>query len=120
MPSYICEKCGYIDNSACGGNYWIAKMNQYRKREGREIDKYFDDEDANIKLLCFNCTPKVYHDGSIKSDNGVHLDTRRHWSDIGKEQILASAEASMGNFTNAKEFFSNLKETDLAFKKQDS
>jgi len=97
MPSYICEKCGYIENSACGGNYWAVKgkLNLFK-------DKY-----ANTHLLCSQCTPKEYKDGSIKKDDGIHIE-RRHWSEIGKERILKSCEADIGNFTNAKEYFEKL------------
>lgn len=97
MSSYICEKCGYIENSACGGNYWSVKAHL----------NSFPDDYSNTHLLCHLCTPNVYRDGSKRTDLGVHIE-RHHWSEIGKDEILKSAAADVGNFTNAEEFFKNL------------
>lgn len=107
MPSYICVKCGYIENSACGGNYWIANMNKYRQSQGREIDKYFKEDYANTELLCSVCTPKTWKDGKVREDDGIHIE-RHHWSEVGRDAILHAAEASCGNYTNAKEFFESI------------
>lgn len=96
MPSYICEKCGCIDNSACGGNYWSVKSKL----------NLFADEYSNTHLLCVECTPQKFSDGSINHEAGIwhnHF-PKKHWSDIGKQQIL-NASDDLGSYTNAKDYF---------------
>lgn len=61
MPTYICEKCGCIDNSACGGNYWGVKCNL----------QSFSDEYSNTRLLCTICVTKLYKDCGINQDAGT-------------------------------------------------
>lgn len=41
MPLYICTKCGVIDNTATGGNYWW--------------------EDNKKKVLCCECYTGKWH-----------------------------------------------------------
>lgn len=50
MSTFICEKCGCVDNTACGGTYWstIGDM------------KYFKDEYYNEYLVCVACAPLEY------------------------------------------------------------
>jgi hypothetical protein len=49
MPLFVCDRCGCVDNTACGGTYWTKEHNE----------KYFDNV-RNGEALCAECTP---HDG---------------------------------------------------------
>lgn len=98
MSTYICEKCGCIDNTACGGNYWAVKG---------KMD-YYKDEYANKHVLCVECTPREYYDGSINEETGKWHNQfkKRHWSDCGtKEELIEECKKSRGNFVNAIEYF---------------
>lgn len=92
MSSFICEKCGTIDNSACNNNYWMRKI------IGR---KY-----SPALLLCTSCTakengkPEIWHNQFPK----------RHWSECGtKEELIKECKNKNGNVVNAIEYFKNLK-----------
>lgn len=97
MSTYICTKCGCIDNTACGGNYWnvVCHNNGYA------------DENANKELLCVECTPVFFKDGSGGKGGVWHNSfKKRHWSELGKEKILSIAsERNVGNLINAKDYF---------------
>lgn len=100
MSTYICEKCGCIDNTACGGNYWLVKSKM----------NFFKDEYSNTHCLCVVCTPTEFHDGSKNEQAGKwhNMFPRKHWSDLGKEHILRLANKQTGNYVNAEDFFKNL------------
>jgi hypothetical protein len=60
MPSFICENCGCVDNSACGGTYWTANADPplypppYKKGQ----------------KLCLACSPTIYTNGRKNGDAG--------------------------------------------------
>jgi len=96
--TFICEKCGCIDNSACGGNYWsvATKQNAYK-------DKY-----ANEQLLCVECTPTEFVDGTKNNQAGKWHNKfpKLHWSRVNtKEDILYFCGKNTGSFVNAVEYF---------------
>lgn len=98
MPSYICEKCGCVDNSACGGNYWdfVGKYNCYK------------DEYANTHALCVECTPTEFNDGSLvdKAGKWHNKFKKKHWSEYGtKEELIAMCIKDQGSYDNAVEYF---------------
>lgn len=100
MSTYICEKCGCIDNTACGGNYYVVvgKMNSYK-------DTY-----ANEHLLCVECTPQEYKDGSINQEKGKwhNIFPKTHWSQIGSpDKLINECLKAQGNYVNAVEYFRN-------------
>jgi hypothetical protein len=100
MSTYICEKCGCIDNTACGDNYWgfIGKRN------------YYKDEYANNHILCVECTPSEFKDGSINTEVGKWHNQfpKEHWSKYGtKEELIAECMKGQGNVVNAIEYFKN-------------
>jgi len=101
MSSYICEKCGCIDNSASeGSNYWNVKC---------KINS-FDDDYFNKHLACSECVPPKYADGG-NSHGGVWHNKfpKRYWTKIGsKESIIAMAKKGQGNYVNAIEYFKTL------------
>lgn len=107
MPSYICERCGCIDNSACGGNFWLVNMNKSKIKRNENIEKYFQEDYANIKYLCVECVPIKFEDGSINEKAGRWHNRfpKRHWSEIGKDTILKIAEKDTGDYINAEEYF---------------
>lgn len=57
MPEFVCEACGCVDNSACGGTYWTRGT------------KAFAGE-AQDKLLCVACTPSEFSDGTPYTRGG--------------------------------------------------
>ena len=98
MSTFICEKCGCVDNTACGGTYWstIGDM------------KYFKDEYYNEYLVCVACAPLEYEDGSKNRRAGKWHDyfEKKHWSEIGTvEDILKLEEKHDGSMINATEYF---------------
>ena len=102
MSTYICEKCGCIDNTACGGNYWRVKGKM----------NLFKDEYSNTHVLCVECTPKEFKDGSKNTEAGKWHNKfpKKHWSELGKDYILSAANAMNGNYVNAEEYFKNLED----------
>lgn len=112
MSTYICEKCGCIDNTACGGNYWLASMNKSRIKRGEEPEIYYKEDEGNTKYLCVECSPKEFIDGSIREKAGKwhNMFPKRHWTEYGKEKIMESYNLNVGNFVNAEEYFENLRE----------
>lgn len=104
MSTYICDKCGCIDNTACMGNYHAIGM----MRCGQ--DKMFKDEYANTHYLCTECTPVEYSDNTRKRGAGKwhNLFPKKHWSEYGtKEEILTECDKHLGAFVNAREYFNN-------------
>lgn len=99
MPSYICEKCGCVDNSACGGNYHIV----LRKM------RYYDEDYANTHFLCTECAPAR---SVVNCEGSWHnLFPKKHWSEYGtKEEILKINQNCNLDFTNAVDYFKNNKE----------
>lgn len=100
MSTYICTKCGCIDNTACGGNYWMVKSKLAS----------FKDEYANNNVLCVECTPTEYSDGSINTEKGKWHNKfpKRHWSEFGsKEEVIDHCIEGNGNVVNAVEYFKN-------------
>lgn len=97
MSTYICKKCGCIDNTACGGNYWLV--------HGKK--KYFDDEYANNNELCVECTPEKFDDGSKTGGGKWHNKfAKEHWSKRGTvEEIITICKKNQGNYVNAIEYF---------------
>jgi len=111
MSTYICEKCGCIDNTACGGNYWAVSYSISKfKKDGTAIKKCFKDEYANTHVLCVECTPAEYSDGSIKREAGKwhNMFLKKHWSEYGtKEKLIADCKRNNGSVVNAIEYFND-------------
>lgn len=78
MSTFLCEKCGAIENTATS-NYWLNKMENY-------------------PVLCSKCETGKWHNRF----------ERRHWSYYGVEEILQANKAGNGDFINAKEHFINI------------
>jgi hypothetical protein len=100
MSTYICDKCGCVDNTGCGGNYWSVVTHQ----------NSFSDEYSNTHLLCCECTPNTFVDGSKNTEAGKWHNRfpKRHWSKIGsKSMIIAESKKDQGSFVNAVEYFKN-------------
>ena len=79
MPTFVCEKCGCVDNSACGGTYWTRNMpNLYP-------DTY------KGELLCCVWAPQFYRSGERNRDAGVWHNrfprkTQAEWDDENKSK----------------------------------
>lgn len=111
MSIFICEKCGYLDNTACGNNYWHASGNKYRKREGLPLDisyspefQYFEDH-----VCCSECCNGItYKDGSgiiRKTSLDLSEEERRHWSEFGRAKLFEWERRHDGSMVNATEYF---------------
>lgn len=56
MPLFVCENCHAIDNTGCGGTYWVSKAAGV--------------SDGDEKALCVECAPTEFADGSRDEDAG--------------------------------------------------
>lgn len=104
MSTFICEKCGCIDNSACGGTFHTYRAKSYN---------FYKDEYANNHALCVECTPKEFNDGSINETAGKWHNRfpKEHWSKHGtKAELIVEAQKRQGLYTNAVEYFQKLEE----------
>ena len=52
MPLFICDCCGAVDNTACGGNYWHGRY----FAEGKGINP------EHSPALCCKCYTGKWHD----------------------------------------------------------
>lgn len=85
MSTFICSKCGCIDNSALDGNYWL-----------RHFEKNKNKSEELAPVLCSECNGKLWHN---KFD-------KKHWSTYGtKEELIAESKKKQGNYDNAVEYF---------------
>ena len=104
MPSFICHKCGCIDNTACGGTYWMVL--------GKSCDSYADDW-YNKNPVCCACAPKKYIDGSGSEDAGQWHNrfTRDHWTDLFKDlhELSLAQSGRTGDFVNTKIYVKQVK-----------
>lgn len=110
MSTFICEKCGCIDNSALDNNYWTAYCNKLRLSKDEEVEKSYDDEYFDTHVCCSECCAGVkFYDGSGVLSKGWHGKfEKEHWSVCGtKEEILAMEARHDGSLVNATEFFEN-------------
>lgn len=99
MSTFICDKCGCVDNSACGGTYWSSKSGW--------LD-LFEDDYFNTNPVCCACAPDTYGDGSKNSKAGKWhgLFERKHWSEFGDvNKLLELEKADVGDMVNATEYF---------------
>lgn len=109
MSIFICEKCGKLDNTACGNNYWIAYMNKYRQSQGEEIEIYFKPEFSYFEnhVCCSDCCEGVeFSDWSgILHKRSIYIENREHWTKYGKEKLLEWEHRNDGSMVNATEYF---------------
>lgn len=100
MSTFICEKCGCIDNSSCGGTY-----NSYRSKR-----VFYKENEANTKALCCVCTPTKYIDGSPTRCQGRWHERfeRKHWTQYGMDYLIEKCKKDVGDYENAIDFFSKL------------
>lgn len=99
MPNFICCKCGCIDNTACGGTYWITRLG----------GKLFTDPWFDTHPVCSECNTAEYSDGSGKGLGEWHGHfPKRHWSEIGTKADLSQAGV-LNVESYFKEFVDNIK-----------
>lgn len=114
MSSFICEKCGCIDNTACDNNYWIVIGNRDAKKRGVKpfitLAKEF--EYYNEHICCSDCCKGVaFDDHSGVISKGWHnYFEKEHWSKLGKDKILVLEAKDQGDFVNATEYFESIGE----------
>jgi len=76
MPLFVCDRCGCVDNTTCGGTYWIKDHNE----------EYFDNV-KNGEALCSECAPEFCNDGS-ESGGGVWHNKFQKEKWDGKTEVL--------------------------------
>lgn len=88
MPVFTCEKCGCVDNSACGGTYWT-----------KDADWWPDE--FRGKALCIVCAPPFFKNGDLnhgvgKWHNKFPRKTEAEW-DAEEAEWLAIREEELKN-----------------------
>lgn len=78
MPTFICTKCGVIENTAVS-DYWVRKL-------------------ENKLPECSLCSKGTWHG---------HFE-RKHWSCYGIKTLLNAQKEGKGDFVNAKEHLRNI------------
>jgi hypothetical protein len=70
MPLFVCDDCGAVDNTACGGSYWIRNKTE--------------------KVLCCECYTGKWHDDFEKkiADEDYIKNYSSHFIYLGKFQHL--------------------------------
>ena len=79
MPTFICERCGAIENTALS-DYWY--------------DVYMN----HSQPLCSKCKTGTWH-GQFP---------RQHWSKVGISACLALQKCNNGDMINAREHLRNI------------
>lgn len=113
MSVFICEKCGYISNSALRGTFHHASANLSRIRKNEPIDVMYAPEFEFFEThrCCDKCA-----DGVRYSDNSGTLHPNQftfaenelyHWTDYSKEKLLELEKLNNGSMANASYFFDN-------------
>ena len=117
MGIFICEKCGKLDNTACGNNYYTAKRNKFLLKSGRTIEPSYKSEYEYFEThsCCSDCCVDVeYKDKPIKLSQSLsskfNIKDKKHWTFYGKERLLELEARHDGSCENATEFFNNLNE----------
>lgn len=70
----------------------------------------FSEDYANKEVLCIECTPKVFSDGSLNDGAGEwhNMFPKKHWSEYGtKEKLINDYKRKDGSIVNAIEYFKN-------------
>ena len=110
MSSFICEKCGYISNSALRGTFWHASENIYAKEKGEQPHIMYKPQFSFYEdhRCCDRCAEGVeYSDGSgvLHPTYMIPEKDLKHFSEIGKDRLLELEAAKNGNVVNASYFF---------------
>lgn len=92
MSIFICEKCGKLDNTACGNNYWHALTNKIRERKGEEQETHYKPEFLYFENhVCRSdcCEGIAYSDNSgTLCKRSIDIQEKDHWTKFGKEKLL--------------------------------
>lgn len=113
MPAFICEKCGCIDNTACGGTYWgvATAKNSHRN------DQPFKEDFYNKHPVCVACKPREYSDGSKDVNAGKWHNSfeRKHWTEYQStiEKLETSQNERPGSLMNDKSYIEQVKGGEL-------
>lgn len=116
VSTFICEKCGRVDNSACSNNYWHARGVKYSKSKGEGFEPYFKPEYSYFEdhTCCSICCDGIeYEDGSGVIKRGkfdFDEDEMKHWSHFGKEKLLEWEALNRGDMVNATEYLKSIGE----------
>ena len=62
MSIFICEKCGKLDNTACGNNYWHVAMNKYLQSKGEKLDISYQSKFSYFEnhACCSDCCEGLF------------------------------------------------------------
>ena len=113
MSTFICEKCGCIDNTAMKNNAWMALYNKECESNNEEYLAEYKDSYYNTHLCCAECCKNIeYADGSgyINTTGWHNKFEKIHWNSIGKEKCLEIEKENLGSMINATDYFKNIGE----------
>lgn len=109
MGIFICEKCGRLDNTACGNNYWLAHMNKSRIHAGEQMKCHFKPEYSYFEnhVCCSDCCEGVAYSDNSGTIRKRYYDIveKEHWTKYGKEKLLEWETRGDGSMMNATEYF---------------
>ncbi len=112
MSIFICEKCGKLDNTACGNNYWHAFVNKCNQADGKEISKCYKPsfEYFENHVCCSDCCEGVTYSDNSRTLRKRSIDAREkdHWTKFGKEKLLEWESRNDGSMVNATEYFKSI------------
>lgn len=111
MSTFICEKCGKLDNSACNNNYWHAIGNKYRKSKGEKLDICFKPQFIFFEdhICCSDCYEEIIDNKYTETlhSKKTNIKNKEHWTKYGKEKLLEWEKRKDGSMVNATEYFKN-------------
>lgn len=110
MSTFICMKCGCIDNTAMNNNYWVAQSNRLKIETGEELFVEFADEYYNTHECCSACCKDLrYDDGTFMQTQGWHgYFPQKFWEDYGRDKLLMMELQKQGDMVNASRFFDHI------------
>ena len=112
MGVFICQKCGNLDNTACGNNFYTARRNKYYLKKYGEFESSFKPEYEYFETheCCSDCCGEIeYDDSPVKFKDSIrsslNIKDKHHWTEYGKEKLLELEAMKDGSCENATEFF---------------
>lgn len=61
MPCYVCEKCGCVDNTALGGNFWSYARSSFLAKGKGGHKNGVEKQPEYIPALCCECHTGKWH-----------------------------------------------------------
>ena len=81
MPCYVCEKCGCVDNTALGGNFWSYARSSFIAKNKGEHKEGCEKLKGYIPALCCECNTGKWHNQFPK----LHITANEYYKNNTKE-----------------------------------